>query len=1284
MVSPSLFSFFLSFSLSLSLSPPSVHSLLSSLPPPCSSLCSLFSLFCLCHFFVLSSLITSHVHSLTSLFPLLSSHSLYLLLFFSRFSDADGTLLLSKKAILRDKQKRKQRQQQKPLLSAIPLLSSITPLASSTTTGTAATSSTTAGGGAAGPPSPRKQAQQGLLVPVMRKSFSFGEVRPVSGRRLLSSDSGVRLGKKGEEEEEEAAETKEKEEKKDEKKKEIEGKRGAAEPKKTKEEEKGEEEEGEFFEWEEEEEEEEEEGKGSTIIGPTHLELSEIRARRKMKRMRRERRQKERKREKAKAKALLKEGESFAPILPPQQLPAGEMEEEEEHEEGQAQPQQQEQTAEQQPEEGEESYEYNCLVAKTALIFSVTWDDLRKPPGYWIEKLLARRIIDAETGEAVPLWEITDKLPMEVAKLNPQFRQMVGWKERHLYYARLHQNTRYDTFYSNTADSAHASTNAGPSSSDNNSASNSHQSSHTHHQQTGHQPGSSSSEFQPVWKSRKVRLTDYALRTLFPRPKLWAYVQKEDEDNFSSTDSENEHDSFLPSEFSEGENPPSPDIQEGDREEEEYDTSAASASGEEYYQATFDSSSTSSSSLVSFNADITDVELVFYPLGTGLLIFHLNWLTNNSGLSLDELRTLLFLSKFRHCVTDLFLGWTLGPSFSSKKSKSKRDKKKKKKKKLRKDRRRTDDDFPFKPFGRKEGDEGEEGDSLIRKTSSSAPARSYSINSDSSDIRRYGAGANDDEDSSDGKEHEEFELAAILSPSLQQRRSDNSLDARSLRLTKRRSLVVEDSQSDYDEEHHECLGLLATALYEDNPISLTEIGDWLLHFTDEDPAQPPHRIIQSVYANHHTTVVVDREMDEEEIKEYLFHLRRAYGQGNRPPPPDAMAKHKQLDQVLIPRFNRYIGIAREGTVALSWPINSKNIHFETQTWPQLFQGIYLVLGQHVHGERVVLLELSNLAAYQAENLKLESETGFEGLKAYRTQLRDLATLMLRYSLGMSSDDCGGLSEYAHFFSTLRKVYGIPAYRMELSEEIRGVLGIVESGFLEEQRRLKYKEKAESKRERLLRAEEQKLKDNQNKRLQNFISVIGAIALPIVIVSGVFGMNVEDLPIDVPFWYIILITSGVSIVILLLLFAINYWTRLPLKQARKRMHGYTLLPHTDYFNGNNAPSTSTSNHHLHTDNESQTEVGGESGSSGRASHEWGRRGLKDSWESEMSSSSIPASLSTASSSASLFSSYPMWSTGGGNYHKEPTSIMGAGGAAGRQQRRGFRPIRWDSQASFTDE
>jgi len=44
--------------------------------------------------------------------------------------------------------------------------------------------------------------------------------------------------------------------------------------------------------------------------------------------------------------------------------------------------------------------------------------------------------------------------------------------------------------------------------------------------------------------------------------------------------------------------------------------------------------------------------------------------------------------------------------------------------------------------------------------------------------------------------------------------------------------------------------------------------------------------------------------------------------------------------------------------------------------------------------------------------------------------------MIQYTLQMSSEDCGGLSEYVSFFSALREVFAIADQRKELSSELR--------------------------------------------------------------------------------------------------------------------------------------------------------------------------------------------------------------------------------------------------------
>jgi len=98
--------------------------------------------------------------------------------------------------------------------------------------------------------------------------------------------------------------------------------------------------------------------------------------------------------------------------------------------------------------------------------------------------------------------------------------------------------------------------------------------------------------------------------------------------------------------------------------------------------------------------------------------------------------------------------------------------------------------------------------------------------------------------------------------------------------------------------------------------------------------------------------------------------------------------------VFRPRYNRYIGVSREGTICFSWLKNQESIgtpvvpikdviaHHNTDTqedsvnneWelkkgPAIFQGIFLLLAIHVQGEKVILQELSNTLANASEFLK---------------------------------------------------------------------------------------------------------------------------------------------------------------------------------------------------------------------------------------------------------------------------------------------------------------------------
>ena len=140
----------------------------------------------------------------------------------------------------------------------------------------------------------------------------------------------------------------------------------------------------------------------------------------------------------------------------------------------------------------------------------------------------------------------------------------------------------------------------------------------------------------------------------------------------------------------------------------------------------------------------------------------------------------------------------------------------------------------------------------------------------------------------------------------------------------------------------------------------------------------------------------------------------------------------------------------------------------------------------------VLFEISDLAASQADNVKLVAleNANFDEIKASRQRLRELAALMVRYTLSMSSNDCGGNSDYSEFFTAVRRVFNIHELRAELSAELKDVLAVVESHYLEEERRERDQAEMERRKNREVQLNMRQQRDFHDQRLGLVLSILG--------------------------------------------------------------------------------------------------------------------------------------------------------------------------------------------------
>lgn len=328
------------------------------------------------------------------------------------------------------------------------------------------------------------------------------------------------------------------------------------------------------------------------------------------------------------------------------------------------------------------------------------------------------------------------------------------------------------------------------------------------------------------------------------------------------------------------------------------------------------------------------------------------------------------------------------------------------------------------------------------------------------------------------------------------------------------------------------------------------VANWLVKLPHEAAASLPRRVSRFEYALHHTYCLLDEHPGDAALAQQLHGLARA--QGVR----QGAADSSGLTELIQLRHNAAACLSREGCVGIVWDAQREGSFFDH------FNGLYLVLALHALAERVTLEKLSYLEALFSQHLPATSSsvngdgsvrrTSPAQLALAREGVVALASMLVRYSSAMASWDCGGRPEHGEFLAVLRQMHNLAQLKQELGEEVQDMLSIVEREWTEARRRSKKKEGLWELRQRAI-AQQISRTRNGAKLLSDVVSnALLGITFPITLGINLFSMNIDSLPREFP-WSWVLIISGVFSGVMILVFGfvfLFYRRRLDAVKAEK--------------------------------------------------------------------------------------------------------------------------------------
>lgn len=131
---------------------------------------------------------------------------------------------------------------------------------------------------------------------------------------------------------------------------------------------------------------------------------------------------------------------------------------------------------------------------------------------------------------------------------------------------------------------------------------------------------------------------------------------------------------------------------------------------------------------------------------------------------------------------------------------------------------------------------------------------------------------------------------------------------------------------------------------------------------------------------------------------------------------------------------------------------------------------------------------------------------FDELNTILKKLYVLSSLVTCYTLQLSSDDCGGHTEYIEFFHSLRKIFRVFEQRVELEHEIEDILKLVQNDYIEGLIERTENELIQKTQERRLEYLKSSRITKLDRRFQAISFGVAASTLPLFTLPVVFGSN----------------------------------------------------------------------------------------------------------------------------------------------------------------------------------